>query len=791
MPALENDWLQLSIDPSSAAWSLTDRQNEYLSLKNLRMQVAYKRGSSRFRAANSWQPAKIDSRSDEPSPQGALRFLEIDLRPDANGLHCRIDFALPNGHPFLLWKILLENLGNQPLNIERLEVLRADPRSGGTIFDATLRNLAFFSNGWQSWSYAGVYGAGDRFHSTRLGPLRAPSDVNAGTPRPWRAGHFASDMFAVLGDRISRLALLAGFLSQQQHFSSLETWINNSHPTLRMWASGDSARLDPGAQIETDWAYLQFIPIDHPDPLGVYLDAVSRQHNLDNSSILRNNPPVGWCSWYQFSSDQYTGTITPANLENNLLAMHQLRSRLPLQVFQIDDGYQSQVGDWAEFSPDFPDGVAPLAEKSLSLGLKPGLWLAPFIVHPKSKLATQHPDWLLRGKFGRPVNAGFLWNTFATALDLTHPEALAYAAESVRRAAHDWNFQYLKLDFLYAAALPGRYRDPTRTRAQVLRSGLEALRQAAGEEAFLLGCGCPLGSAIGLVDAMRIGPDTHRTWYPNYRGIETLLRREASFPSAYYACHNTITRSGMHRRWWINDPDCLLLRETTSLSEAEVQTVATVIAMCGGSLFVSDDLPALSSERLRIAQALLPLIGRAPIVLEWFDLETPSRLRLDLENASGFWHLLAFINWDDQPQEITVNLREFGLDPQQSFLAREFWSQKSHRMQRGKLLRDRLPAHGSLLLAVRPLTPSQPQYLGSDLHISQGLEVSGWKVTPRRVEIKLERPGEAEGYILLNLPSPPKKALLWGEECRWQFNREGVYQFFLKFHQKALLRIHR
>jgi alpha-galactosidase len=33
---------------------------------------------------------------------------------------------------------------------------------------------------------------------------------------------------------------------------------------------------------------------------------------------------------------------------------------------------------------------------------------------------------------------------------------------------------------------------------------------------------------------------------------------------------NTINRMPMHGRWWINDPDCMLLRETTSFTPAEI-----------------------------------------------------------------------------------------------------------------------------------------------------------------------------------------------------------------------------
>ena len=180
-----------------------------------------------------------------------------------------------------------------------------------------------------------------------------------------------------------------------------------------------------------------------------------------------------------------------------------------------------------------------------------------------SRLAAEHPDWLLRGAFNRPVNAGFLWNTFTTALDLTLPPAQEYVKEVIHTAVQRWGFSYLKLDFLFAASLPGKRFDPTRTRAQVLRRALEDVRQAAGEEAQLLGCGCPLGPAIGLVDAMRISSDVDVGWTPSYRGQKFFFQAEPHMPSARNALQNVLCRLPLHQRWWINDPDCLLLRPET------------------------------------------------------------------------------------------------------------------------------------------------------------------------------------------------------------------------------------
>lgn len=74
-------------------------------------------------------------------------------------------------------------------------------------------------------------------------------------------------------------------------------------------------------------------------------------------------------------------------------------------------------------------------------------------------------------------------------------------------------FDFFKLDFLYAGALDGgRHEDMSAVTAY--RSGLELIRRAIGTEAYLLGCGAPILPSIGLVDAMRVSPDTGPEYEP-------------------------------------------------------------------------------------------------------------------------------------------------------------------------------------------------------------------------------------------------------------------------------------
>jgi alpha-galactosidase len=817
---LENAALQLTVNSNLGRWSVVSREWNSLALENVQIGLHYRAGYLSSHILDRWRGVSFAGPETVASPHGPLRQMRFVIDPGEENLHCTLLFALPEEHPLLLWQLVVENRGMRPINIDRLELLSAgfiyphrSGLSGGLLMSprpglGLERNLnqglvpapqdiAFFSNGWQSWSYTGMYRATDRFRRTRLGPIRAPTDVDAGTPQPRRPGLFVSHMFGALGDRSQRTGLLTGFLSQIQHFGALETITGITPPALRLWANGDGTRLAPGARLVTDWACLHFLHLDSPDPLGPYLEAVARQHGLDSRSNFATKAPTGWCSWYQFSSEGYAfGTVTEQNVRENLAAVAGLSSQVPLQVIQIDDGFESQVGDWFSFNSGFPNGLAPLAAKIRDAGFTPGLWLSPFIVHPRSVLVESHPEWLLRGRLGRPVNAGYFWGSFSNALDLTHPEALAYASEVIRAAVHDWGFSYLKLDFLYVAALRGRYRDPTRTRAHVLRAGLETLRAAAGDQAFLLGCSCPLGPAIGIVDAMRIGADTSCRWLPAYKGRELFLKSEPNLPSARNASHNAITRAALHRRWWINDPDCLLLRPETELTLAEIQSLATVIALTGGSLFLSDHLPDLPPDRLRIAETLLPLIGKRPHILDWLDNPTPGGLQLDLNGPAGPWHLLAIFNWEDQTRDLALQMRDFYLDPQEEYIAREFWKGETFRFSskppaEGQPRFQAVPPHGVVLLAVRPHRPYRPQYLGGNLHISQGLEVSAWNWEANsRLSLQLQRPGRSQGHIELSFPHPPKAAFLDGRATGWEFSGEGRYRFAVGFDKTTALIVH-
>lgn len=812
MHLLANPYLSFTFDPNTARWSLRPANRELPALLNVRSGLTLRDAQNKqlkwtgaVRGLHVAEPVRL------PSLHGPLTALTAVIVPETQaplaGLFAApiefrlvLEFALPETRPFLLWRLTVENAGPEPFFLRDLDLAVVGSRFGFSLQSSISTPsspashlhlhpnpgpLAFFSNGYQSWSFTGANRAGMRRPLTKFRLFDGPKFYNLRNPVVDSLGHFTSDMFAVLGDPEHNVALVAGFLAQREQFGHIETLLIDSRsPYLRLTAHGDDVPVPPGSTRSTDWAYVQFIEPQADDPLAEYLEAVARE----NAARVPERTPVGWCSWYH-----YYDRVTEQDIVQNLAAIARERERLPLDFVQLDDGFQAQVGDWFETKPTFPHGLRWLSEQIRAHGSTPGLWLAPYIVRSDARLNAQHPDWFLRNRRGWRVNAGLNWFRWCYALDPTHPGVREHTQRLIETAVKTWGFPYLKLDFLYAAALPGRRYDPTLTRAQAMRLALQDIRDAAGPETFLLGCGCPLGPAIGLVDGMRISTDVAPNWNPELFSpmLNRWLETELGFVSARNAVQNIISRAPLHRRWWLNDPDCLLVRdEATKLTEAEVRCLATVIALSGGMLLVSDDMTRLRPERYRYIQALLPVLSNVlrstmgARARDWLSEQTPETLTLKLNGPIGEWLLAGVFNWQGVTVSRTVEPAELGLPPGAYWVA-DFWDETVCVLETGQALHfDAIPAHGVHLVALRPRT-ERPTFVSSTFHFSQGGEVTEWVVNRRTLRFKIGLGRVAEGEVRLALPAPPCEARANGAPVTVRAEGAGLYRLSLTVHGSA------
>lgn len=303
-------------------------------------------------------------------------------------------------------------------------------------------------------------------------------------------------------------------------------------------------------------------------------------------------PPV-WCSWYQYFDE-----VREHDVVENLEAMDDLE--VAVGVVQIDDGYQAAAGDWLESSGRFPD-LPGLVGRVRSSGRRAGIWIAPFVVGLSSRLAAEHPDWVVSDPaHGRPVPVGAVLRDQCAALDVTHPGARGYL-ERVLATMGSWGIDYVKIDFAYAGAVDG-LRHEAVTGVEAYRYGLRVVKDALGPDATLLGCGAPVLPSVGLVDALRVGPDIALHVEP--------ATGNPSMPSQRAAARNTAARAWQHGRLYVNDPDCLVARPEMEQREQWAETVERV----GGLRASSDRLRSLDAWGLEATRRLLVPSSAEPFV---------------------------------------------------------------------------------------------------------------------------------------------------------------------------------
>jgi alpha-galactosidase len=187
------------------------------------------------------------------------------------------------------------------------------------------------------------------------------------------------------------------------------------------------------------------------------------------------------------------------------------------------------------------------------------------------------------------------WDQDAYPVDVTHPAAQDYLRSVISRFLEQ-GIDFFKLDFLYAAALHGRRYDGALSDTEAYRHGLAQLRAAAGDDPYLLGCGAPLLPSVGMLDAMRISADTGPRWQP--------AEGDMSQPGGASAELSVRGRSYQHGRYWVNDPDCLLLAPDVEHRERRAQMVKRY----GGLRGISNRIGSLDDWALRTARDLLAAV---------------------------------------------------------------------------------------------------------------------------------------------------------------------------------------
>ena len=434
-----------------------------------------------------------------------------------------------------------------------------------------------------------------------------------------------------------------------------------------------------------------------------------------------------------------------------------------MDFFQIDDKWQlgeSKNGPNKNFTgvrPDGPykSGLKKTAETLSDAGLLCGLWYMPFSGNFDDPWFADKQDLFVRSAIDYPApgekntrtypsinqKKGAPYETFwgGTCLDATNPKTIAYIEEVTRRIAQEWNVGYFKVDGLWTGMgieqlyVNDGYKpddigqqiffDPAKTNIEAYHAGCAAVRRAAGDDVFILGCNVSQNMrmmlpSVGFVDAMRIGPDNGSDW----KGI----------CAGPWRASNRYFLNG--RVWW-NDPDPVYVRDSIPLSHARV--ITSWAALTGQLYAFSDWLPSLSEERVNVLRKTIPahgLTSARPVDLFSSEMARVWTLTALAPNAKPeeVRTVVGLFNWNENESA------EFSLSPEKLGLVREtsdgekiteyavydFWEEKYGKSFGSGLpngdLTVTVPAASCAILSVRPML-KRPALLSTSRNITQGI----------------------------------------------------------------------
>lgn len=742
LPRISSDFLEIAFDPATGQF--TGRRTDGALL--FREVAAGARTRDRYRRAD--EPAYRHSIETERvrDDLGEGQVLRIRSTDEERQLDFEVRARLDDGRPAVLLEVGCRNASPKPLVVEHLDPIRGP---GGIL-------------AWPDTSKVLTNG---------------PSYTDPGRVielDPAKDGEVRSWWNLALFRGYDREGLVAGQLDNRNGLGQVIVR-RLGEAAFRLGAEcllAPNFELPPGQRIHSG----RFLITVAPDPytaLESFADLMGRALGARTRSVVN-----GWCDWF-FAFEHITEDEMVRNAE---YAARHLKP-YGLEYIQVDEGYQRWHGDW-EGNDRFPHGMKWLADRIRSLGLKPGIWIAPYVISEPAEVFREHPEWLLHRADGRLQRVG-PWpsedsdwargeNPRRYGLDLTHPGAAAWLADLFDTVANRWGYDMVKVDFVEWSLLAAeRYHEPTVSRAAAYRKGFEIMRRALGPDRHLQDCG-PGPVTVGLLDSMRIELDQNYG-FRQQAWKQYFLESASSAPAA-------AKRYYFHRRTWINDADhvCLNL-----LSLSQARAAATLIALTGGNVISGDRLTDLDASRLEILQKAFPSWGEAARPVDLFDSDRPGVFAVRIAKPWGEWTVAGFFNADETaPLERVLPLNRLWLDPRKTYLAYDFWSERLHGEFTGEL-RIRVEPESVLLLVLHE-KQGVPQVLSADRHLLQGAwelgEVS-WKGDRQTLSgVSLGPPNTAHNVTVF-LPEP----------VRWRQGGPFLYHDFpgytLKMTSEHLLRV--
>ena len=313
------------------------------------------------------------------------------------------------------------------------------------------------------------------------------------------------------------IGIAVGHLERAPKLVSLPvTMPDATHASLALTLS-KSTTLKPKETLDTFDSFVAVHQRDYFQSFQDYSAVMQRRGFKFNPAPESAFGPI-WCAW------GYGKTFTPSQVEQALPEV----KKLGFAWVGVDDGWQTNEGDWALLPSKFPNGdrdMRALVDKIHAQGFRAQLWWAPLAAKPESDVAKNHPEELLLNEDGSKQKISY-WNDwyFCPA----DPAAIEYHRRLVIKMFRDWAYDGLKLDGQHMNAVPPCY-NPAHRHARP-EDSVEALPKffkviydtARSIKPDALVEFCPCGTSFNFFTLpnlnMSVSSDPHNSWQVRTKG---------------------------------------------------------------------------------------------------------------------------------------------------------------------------------------------------------------------------------------------------------------------------------
>lgn len=755
--------------------------------------------ANEFRLRNDSQSVKDNTSNSEQNRNSqdkpdSSEETPTDSSNASDGIGVRIHTYLTcyTEHPYILLKVSVENSNDTPINLSNITLIDISAKQGAV-------QLGSHPSQYHLYLKMPPISPSASTHRKIYDGFKLNQD---NTHQPCQEG--------ILYDIDNKSSFLFGFISANRWWPRMQIGYKASkgktQQGLSTWAlyhDCEKKACPSGEKFTSEIGYLEFSE-DITSSYARYTECLATENGVqtlidDTEDLPKDNSTpekhkVKNVSGWSISSDNISDGLSAKSISEQVRSIvknptfSSLQSK-GLDYISLESGWQKNSG-YLYLKPEcFPNGMSSVVNEIHADGLKAGISIDPFCIESNSELLHKYPDiCLVSNTIGKtrskkntkrvPLEVHLPGRSQAHAiLDASHPKAKTHLRKVIKQLVDDWGFDLIKFDLSsYTSGMMFvhqnvSWHDSSLTSTELYRSAIRLLFDAVEDtERDVTLAGYNILESVCLGSFNLIYPllqhkhiDSTESWHQQ-NGTKHRLSRYAGYLNS-------------NKGLWQNVYGDLSVDEPRPINEAIVELTAA--ALSGAPVFCTNTPSSFSKLRSGLLAKIFPLAENSAIPIDRNDEILPQIWHLPVTTKSETWNLLGVFNWKDQQDDIHLDLKKVGLNPDKDYLVHDFWMRQYLGVVSKNVTLLNIIPRSARLLCLRE-EQQVPQLLSTDMHYTQGsIEIlsAGWDENSQSYLLICQPPHQTEGSLFIHVPENyiPVSVSAYGSDYRYSWDKP-IYQ---------------